>query len=152
MATTYDFTDPTLAYYTGKNGVAEEDTRITVNTVIFDVAEMVANTSASSLGASDAAVLLDVPAYFHITGCTLRCLVKDASFKTAITVSSTALVASTACASVGTQIGDAGACASAAYGVQVGASGGSIKLNPGAAADTFKGVLNVFGYTSKGSY
>jgi len=152
---TYDFTDKAQTYFAGRDGVAEEDNRITVNKVLFDI-------SKRTITASDTVTLMNLPNNFMITGCTLRCLTKDASFKTAVFItrnsapsSAVAIVKSAACASVGTIIGKTyGVSSSAGVTAIVAASnattpGAKLKLNPGAAADTFKGVLSVFGYTEK---
>jgi hypothetical protein len=151
----YDFTDPAQTYFVGRDGVAEEDNRITANKVVLDF-------SKRTITASDTATVMNLPNNFMLTGCTLRCLTKDASFKTAVFLtrnvapsSAVAVVKSAACASVATIIGKvAGVGSSAATTAILAASntttpGAKLKLNPGAAADTFKGVLTVFGYTEK---
>lgn len=152
---TYDFTDKAQTYFAGRDGVAEEDYRISVNKVLLDF-------SKRTITASDTATVMNLPNNFVLTGCTLRCLTKDASFKTAVFLtrnaapsSAVAVVKSAACASVGTIIGKtAGVSSSAGTTALIAATntttpGAKLKLNPGAAADTFKGVLTVFGYTEK---
>jgi hypothetical protein len=143
--TTYDFTDSSKAYFANAPVPTNREENIYVSRAIIDVAKVASGIAASSTLMN----LIDIPADTLVLGATWRTLTKDASAKLALKVGSTTVVPSIAVASVDNIASNIGRVVDGSGSLTgqpayVGASGGHLAADPGAALYTLKGEVTVY--------